>query len=69
MDYVIDAKGKRLGRLASEIAHILQGKKDPRYEPRLVGNDRALEGWRCTLFPSVAKRGEQRPAGHENEDQ
>ncbi len=42
MDYIIDAKNKRLGRLASEIAVILQGKKSPRYEPRLVGQDRAL---------------------------
>ncbi|RJQ29691.1 50S ribosomal protein L13 [Candidatus Parcubacteria bacterium] len=42
MDYVIDAKGKPLGRIASEIAVILQGKKSPRYEPRLSGSDRAL---------------------------
>jgi len=42
MDYVIDAKNKKLGRLASEIAGILQGKKSSQYEPRLVGEDRAL---------------------------
>ena len=41
-DYTIDAKHKRLGRLASEIALILQGKKSPHYEPRLVGSDRVL---------------------------
>lgn len=41
-DFMIDAKGKRLGRLASEIAVVLQGKKSPRYEPRLVGGDRVL---------------------------
>ena len=40
MDYYIDAKNKRLGRLASEIATILQGKKSPNYEPRVVGADR-----------------------------
>jgi large subunit ribosomal protein L13 len=39
MEYVIDAKNKRLGRLASEIAVILQGKKNPRYEPRMAGPD------------------------------
>ena len=39
MDYIIDAKNKRLGRLASEIAVILQGKKNPCYEPRMVGAD------------------------------
>jgi large subunit ribosomal protein L13 len=42
MDYHIDAKNKKLGRLASEIAVILQGKKNPGYEPRLVGDDRVL---------------------------
>lgn len=42
MEYIIDAKNKRLGRLASEIAAILQGKKNPSYEPRLEGNDRVV---------------------------
>ena len=41
-DHNLDAKNKPLGRLASEIAVILQGKKSPDYEPRLVGNDRVL---------------------------
>ena|SRR3989344_9468994 len=39
MLYTINAKGKKLGRLASEVATILQGKKNPNYEPRLEGND------------------------------
>jgi|SRR5882724_7080721 len=42
MDYVIDAKGKRLGRVATEIATILQGKKNANYAPNKVGEDRAL---------------------------
>ncbi|MBI4086256.1 MAG: 50S ribosomal protein L13 [Candidatus Liptonbacteria bacterium] len=42
MDYKIDGKNKILGRLASEIALILQGKKSPKYEPRNVGSDRVL---------------------------
>ena len=42
MNYEIDAKGKRLGRLASEIAQILQGKKSVDYEPRLEGKDRVM---------------------------
>ncbi len=42
MNYTIDAKGKRLGRLASEIAVILQGKKHATYNPRLRGEDRVL---------------------------
>jgi len=39
MQYTIDAADKSLGRLASEIAVILQGKKNPKYEPRLEGED------------------------------
>lgn len=39
-DYTIDCKGKRLGRVASEIAIILQGKKNPSYDPRLEGDDK-----------------------------
>jgi len=42
MDYFIDAENKRVGRLASEIAVILQGKKNPDYEPRLAGRDRVI---------------------------
>lgn len=42
MQYTIDAKGKRLGRIASEIATILQGKKEASYNPRLEGNDSVL---------------------------
>ncbi len=40
MDYHIDAKNKILGRVASEIAHILQGKKNPHYAPNRVSSDR-----------------------------
>ncbi len=42
MEYVIDAKKKPLGRLASEIAVILQGKMHPTYEPRMEGVDRVV---------------------------
>ncbi len=38
-EHVIDAKNKKVGRLASEIAGILQGKNSPRYNPRLEGED------------------------------
>ncbi|MDP3725069.1 MAG: 50S ribosomal protein L13 [Nanoarchaeota archaeon] len=41
-EHIIDAKGKKLGRLASEIAIILQGKKNPSYEPRLAGEDKVV---------------------------
>ena len=39
MEYKIDAKNKKLGRLASEVALILQGKKTAKYNPRLPGDD------------------------------
>lgn len=39
MEYEIDCKNKRLGRVASEIAIILQGKKDPSYVPNKEGKD------------------------------
>lgn len=42
MDYKIDAKNKILGRLASEIAIILQGKKYPNYDPKNSGKDRVI---------------------------
>lgn len=47
MDYRIDAKNKILGRVATEIAVILQGKKSPKYEPRLPGGDKVfLSGYK-----------------------
>ncbi|HDH31452.1 MAG TPA: 50S ribosomal protein L13 [Candidatus Wolfebacteria bacterium] len=38
----IDAKNKKLGRLASKIALILQGKDSPKYEPRLEGDNQVI---------------------------
>lgn len=38
-EYKIDCTKKILGRVASEIALILQGKKNPSYDPRLEGED------------------------------
>ncbi|MCL2111840.1 MAG: 50S ribosomal protein L13 [Clostridiales bacterium] len=37
--YVVDAEGKTLGRLASEIAAILRGKKKPIYTPHVDTGD------------------------------
>ena len=37
--YVIDAEGKTLGRLASEVASILRGKKKPIFTPNADGGD------------------------------
>jgi large subunit ribosomal protein L13 len=37
--FLVDAAGKTLGRLASEIAHILKGKHKPTYSPHLDTGD------------------------------
>ena len=37
--YVVDAAGKTLGRLASEIAHRLRGKHKPEYTPHVDTGD------------------------------
>lgn len=42
MEYMIDATNQKLGRLASEIAIVLQGKKSPDYEPRLSGTTKVM---------------------------
>jgi large subunit ribosomal protein L13 len=42
MDHIIDAKGKKLGRLATQIAGILQGKHSAAYSPEKVSEDRVL---------------------------
>ncbi len=42
MEYVIDAKNQKLGRLASHIAQILQGKMHPDYDPRNQGKDKVI---------------------------
>lgn len=37
--YVVDAEGKTLGRLASEVANVLRGKKKPIYTPHVDTGD------------------------------
>jgi large subunit ribosomal protein L13 len=36
MEYIIDAKGRSLGRVATEVATIILGKNDPNYAPNVV---------------------------------
>lgn len=40
--YVIDAEGKTLGRLASEVAKILRGKNKPIYTPHVDTGDHVI---------------------------
>ena len=37
--YVVDAEGKTLGRLSSEIAHVLRGKHKPIFSPNVDAGD------------------------------
>ena len=38
MEHTIDAKGKSLGRVASEAAHVLMGKNNPDFEKHVVAD-------------------------------
>ncbi|HWO78628.1 MAG TPA: 50S ribosomal protein L13 [Bacillus sp. (in: firmicutes)] len=40
--YVVDAEGKTLGRLASEVAAILRGKNKPTYTPHVDTGDHVI---------------------------
>ena len=42
MDYIIDATGERMGRLASRIASLLQGKNTAAYNPGKAGTLRVV---------------------------
>ncbi|OGZ02008.1 MAG: 50S ribosomal protein L13 [Candidatus Liptonbacteria bacterium RIFOXYC1_FULL_36_8] len=42
MDHILDAKNKKLGRLASEVALILQGKKKADYAPNKDNSDKVV---------------------------
>lgn len=37
--FVVDAKGQRLGRLATEVASVLRGKHKPTFTPHVDGGD------------------------------
>jgi large subunit ribosomal protein L13 len=40
--YVVDASGQTLGRLASQVAHVLMGKENPKYTPFLDLGDHVI---------------------------
>ena len=40
--YVVDAEGKTLGRLASEVANVLRGKNKPTYTPHVACGDNVI---------------------------
>lgn len=41
-EYVLDAAGASLGRMATEIAMMLRGKNEPTFEPNVVANVRVV---------------------------
>lgn len=56
MEHHIDAKNRPLGRVASEIAVILQGKKSASYERNRVSDDKVL----VTNYEQIALTGNKR---------
>lgn len=56
MEHHIDAKNRPLGRVASEIAVILQGKKSASYEKNRVSDDKVL----VTNYEQIALTGNKR---------
>ncbi len=42
MEHVIDAKNKKLGRFATQVATLLQGKHKATYQPNLSGDDTVI---------------------------
>lgn len=42
MEYKIDAKGKKLGRVAADAAAILMGKNDPSFERNKVSDNKVI---------------------------
>ena len=40
--YVVDASDQTLGRLASRVAHVLEGKHKPTYQPNLDSGDHVI---------------------------
>ena len=63
--YIIDAKGKVLGRLATEVSRILTGKNKPTYTPFtdtgdyviIVNADQVVltgKKWTCLLYTSFS---------------
>lgn len=59
MEHIIDATNKKLGRIASEIAVILQNKNSAYYEPRLSGNGNVVVK-NIDKLDIASKKGEQK---------
>jgi large subunit ribosomal protein L13 len=58
--YVVDARGKTLGRLASRIAHVLMGKHKPIYTPHVDVGDYVIVINAAQIHVTGAKREQKR---------
>ena len=58
-DYIIDAKGETLGRVATKVAHILQSKDSTSYAPHKLG-DRKVVIKNADLLKVSGKKAEQK---------
>ena len=58
--YVLDAEGKTLGRLATEAASILRGKRKPIYTPHVDTGDYVIPAIRAVFAKSLSKSYRQR---------
>jgi large subunit ribosomal protein L13 len=61
--YIVDAEGKPLGRLASEIAKILRGKNKPEYTPHVDAGDHVIV-LNCEKVVLTGKKLEQKIYRH-----
>ncbi|PIR43982.1 50S ribosomal protein L13 [Candidatus Wolfebacteria bacterium CG10_big_fil_rev_8_21_14_0_10_31_9] len=58
MEHTIDATNQNVGRLSTEIAGILQGKKSPDYDPRLASNNKVvIKNIRKITIPASKEEG------------
>ncbi len=58
--YVVDAAGERIGRLATRLAHVLNGKHKPEFSPHQVMSDHVivLNAEKLELFGKKAEQKE-----------
>lgn len=65
-EYVLDAEGKKLGRIASETAMILRGKNTPAFQPHNVSGHKVkiINASLVDLAPVKMERGYKRYSGY-----
>lgn len=65
-EYVLDAQGKKLGRIATETAMILRGKNTPAFQPNKVSGNKVkiINASLVDLAPVKMERGYKRYSGY-----